>query len=91
MDELIFAHGNAHMRGTAADSFEEHEIARPNVVAIDWVPLVVLLADFARQRCAMLCEYPLDEAAAIEPPSRFHAPVQIWNASEREGRCYQSR
>lgn len=48
MHELTFAEGNAHVRRAATDGFEEHQIARLNLVTIDWGACVVLLPDFAR-------------------------------------------
>ena len=81
MNELTLAEGNAHVRRTATDRLEKHEIARLNLVAVDRAPFVVLLPDFARERPAVLCEYPLHEPAAIEPSSRFHAAVQIGDSS----------
>ena len=67
MDELASAQRDPDMRGTAADSLEEHQIPRLHVVTIELPSFVVLLSRSARKDSPVLSEDPLHEAAAVEP------------------------
>ena len=67
MNEFAAAERDPDMRCALRDRLEEHEVAWPDVIAVDVVADLVLLPNLAGQRHALLREYPLDEAAAVEP------------------------
>jgi hypothetical protein len=77
MHELTGAKRNAHVRGASAHRLEKNQITRAYLIAIHTFALAVLFSRFARKRCAVLREHPLDEPAAVEAARRFASSVQI--------------
>jgi hypothetical protein len=86
VDELAVAERNADVRSAAAHGREEHEVAGANLVAIDPLARVELLAHFTGERRPVLAEYPLHEAAAVESLRGFAPTVEVWRSAQRERR-----
>ena len=89
MYEPARTESDPHVRRTATDGLEEHEVSGLNLILPDLVALVVLFPHLSREDCAVLGKHPLHEAAAIEPPRRLGATVQVGCASKRKCRGNQ--
>jgi hypothetical protein len=66
VDETAAAKRDPDVRGASTHRFEEHQVAGFHVIQADCLTSLVLIAYFARDRGAMLCEYVLHKAAAVE-------------------------
>jgi hypothetical protein len=86
MHELAGAKRNTDVRGASAHRLEKNQIARADLIAIHPLALVVLFSRFARKRCALLREHPLDEPAAVEAACRLAPSVQIRGPAKRQRR-----
>jgi len=64
--EVAAAECDADVRRSLAHRFEEHEIARLDLVLVNLLADGVLLACLTGQCRPVLRKYPLDEPAAIE-------------------------
>jgi len=86
MHELAGTESDSHVRCTAADGLEEHKVSGLNLILPDLFAFVVLLPRLSREDSPVLGKHPLDEPAAIEPPRRLTATIQVGSASERQCR-----
>jgi hypothetical protein len=66
--EVTAAECDADMRRSFAHGLEKDEVTWPDLILIDLLSDLVLLARLSRQRCAMLGENPLDQTTAVESP-----------------------
>jgi len=67
VDELAAAKRHAHVRGAAADGFEEEQVARLHVIQIDLTSELVLIAHIAGENCAVPREDVLHEPLQSKP------------------------
>src|SRR5688572_1277201 len=81
--ELAAAKRDPDVRCAARHGLEEHQIAGPDLVALDLFPDEILLPHLARKREPLLREDPLDESAAIES-RRIAAAVAVRRSLQRE-------
>ena len=81
--ELVSAHEDPDVRGGSAARFEEHEIARLQVLLADGAARPELLCHGARHADPASAEDIPDEAAAIEP-GRVAAAIAIGCPAESQ-------
>ena len=90
MDELAAAKRDPHVRRARGNRLEEHQITGSHIAGVDIPTDPILLLHLAGKCDSLLREYPLHEAAAIEP-GQIAAAVPIGCSPERERQRHDRR